>query len=200
MFVLPDDINYNPNLSKRLKDFLRALADHCGSKRICWPSQARIAAFMGVTTRTVQRAEREAIELGLVEVKRRWLKSNLYTVLCLEERLSTNATQSCRIEQNDLVQENVRNACKTPITETKNPWRVAKIILSDIAEIMGTALMDKNRGWFTIIARKCDFDQVQQALHELKCRMLEANVGSSDPINNPSGWFTVALRKMGAPI
>jgi hypothetical protein len=154
---------------------------------------------MDCTTRTVQRAEREAVELGLVRVKRRWLKSNIYYVLCLEERLSTDPTQSCRIEQRDFIKENVANACSKTLSETRNPWRVAKVILSDICEVM-PQLAEKNLGWFTLIARNCAWEVVQQALHDLRCRMLEADVGSGESIRSAGGWFTYRLRELGAPI
>jgi len=147
MFVLPDSIQFNANLSSTLKSFLRALAHHCGDKPVCWPSQQRISEFMNCSVRTVQRMEREAVELRFIEVHRRWLKSNKYVVLCLEERkLSTIPTQERRIEQNTpFDKQRLRNGIN-PKT-WKSPKEIG-LLLEDMEEVFGPEVTNRNRGWF----------------------------------------------------
>jgi len=148
------------------------------------------------STRTVQRAEKEAVELRLVKITRRWLKSNLYHVLCLEERLSTNPNPECRIEQNDSVQNNVRNACKKPLCESRNPYRVARVIFSDVCEMM-PHLAEKNRGFFKRIANTVNYETAQDALRFVKQSVLEGEL-TGDLVKNPSGLMTWFLRRAGA--
>lgn len=194
MYVLPEDINFNPNLSSTLKSFLRALEYHCGDRNTCWPSQRRIAGFMNSSVRTVQRMERQAVELGFIEVRRRWLKSNAYTVLCLEERkLSTMATEPRRIEQPISLKP------KRSRTEIKTS-REIQCLTEDICAVLGPVVSERNLGWIRIIARRCSWDLVQTSLQALRRRLMEAQVNPVDPIRCPSAWLTSALRASGAPI
>jgi len=88
MYVLPDTVQFNSCIPALVKNFLRALAHHCGSGVTCFPSQDRIARFMDKSIRTVQRAEKWAREMELVQVAIRPSKSNLYQLLCMEHRPS----------------------------------------------------------------------------------------------------------------
>ena len=200
MAYLEDSIRNNPHLSSTTKLFLLTLATYADKEGVCWPSEPTIATAMSMSVATVQRELKKALELGLVEVRRRWRKSNVYRLLCVKKpELSTMTSPDEVREQLPSVQENVRNACGKRLCESKNPWRIAKVILSDICEAM-PHLVEKNLGWFKVISQKCSYEAVQQVLHELRCRLLEAEVGSTEPIRSPSGWFTYRLRELGNPI
>ena len=196
MYVLPDDIQFDPNLSSTLKSFLRALAHHCGDKTVCWPSQSRIAEFMNCCVRTVQRCEKQAIELKLIRAERRWLKSNLYHVLCLEERLSTMATQESRIEQNSLKTQRLTASYPQPKQEWKTPAEIL-LLVEDISEVFGPEISQKNRGWFYRIAQRCKETSIYEALSWIKQAMFEAECSRSE-INSPSALFCWHLRQSGA--
>ena len=201
MFVIPDDIQFNRSLSITIKSFIRALAHHCGDKNVCWPSQQRIAEFMNCSTRTVRRMERQAIELRLIEVRRRWLKSNVYTVLCLEERKnSTMGTECCPVEQNTQVQNNVETGSKESPKQRGVSPREIHLLLGDIQEVMGPHIMQRNRGWFIRIIRHTTYDLLQQCLSVVRQSILEAQCGSGEVVQNPSGFLTWLVRRAGVLI
>lgn len=196
MFTLPNSIQLSPHLSSTLKNFLRALEYHCGSKNVCWPSQSRIANFMNCSIRTVQRAEREAVELKFIEVERRWLRSNKYKVLCLEERqLSTMATQCCRVEQTTSLEPRTFNGNGQ---KWKSPAEI-KILIQDIGEVFGPEVLERNRGWFYKIARTLEESWIYEALSWVRQALVEAH-HSGQEIRSPSALFTWRLRSQGAPI
>ncbi|MFC1836804.1 helix-turn-helix domain-containing protein [Thermodesulfobacteriota bacterium] len=211
MHILPDDIITNRNYPRRVILLLIVLARHCGDKIVCWPSQARIAEFMGslmglggpCSIRTVQRALREAQELQLVSVRRRWLRSNIYTVLCLEERqLSTMATPECQVEQTTLIENNVSNAVDK--SSSRKKWVAPNeihLLLDDIGEVMGERLLERNRGFYVKIIRSATatYELIQDALRFVKCSILEAEVSGGE-ITNPSGLFWWRLKEQGVRI
>lgn len=94
MFLLSPQVEFNPSIPLLVRNFLRALAYHCGATTVCWPSQARIGLYMGREIRSVQRAEKWAKELGLVRVTLRPGHSSLYEVLCMDERPPAGAQVS----------------------------------------------------------------------------------------------------------
>ena len=195
MFILPDSIEFNRNLSNTFKTFLRALAHHCGDKPVCWPSQKRIASFMCSSVRTVQRMERQAVELQFIEVERRWLRSNKYRMLCLEERkLSPMATQERRIDKTTSFEKERSNGSGN----WKSPADI-KILLEDMGEVFGAEVLARNRGWFFKIARSLEDSWIYESLSWLKSALVEAGY-SGQEIRNPSALFTWRLRQAGAPI
>ena len=192
MFVLGDDINYSPHLSTPEKDLLRCLASHCGDKAVCWPSVERIGAFMNMTVRSVQRYLRRVAELRLVEIVPKRGKTNLYRVLCLEERkLSTPPQQPCHPEQNSYCTNQRSNGSSRKVW--KSPKEV-KLLVEDMAEVLGVRVAERNRGWLWRIAQAVPDTWCYEALSWLREAMQYGEVRS------PSALLTWRLRTMGATI
>lgn len=196
MIRLTDDIVLNPNLSKTLVDFLRALEYHVNKDGICWPGRERIAAVMRTSVRTVSRCIKEALELKLIAVVRRRRRSNVYQLLCgkVYPQQSLDVPPKRHVEQTSFLKERSGNGVK------KKPWKEVTLLWDDISKVMGPDLAKKNMGWFVTLARKCSYEHIQQAIHELRCKLLEAEVGSGEALRSPSGWFTYRLRQLGAAI
>jgi len=134
----------------------------------------------------------------LIEIRERKGRSNVYIVTCLEERGVTNRDDIIASDEQrtSLIKQRLQNAFR----EGAKSWKEIRALLEDISEVMGEDIAQRNRGWFTTIAKRCSWDSIQTALHALKCRMLEAQVTGEDTIRNPSGWLTWALRDAGQPI
>jgi hypothetical protein len=199
MFVIPDHIQFNPNLSTNLKSFIRALAHHCGDKNTCWPSQERIAQFMNCSPRTVRRMERQAVELQFISVKRRWLKTNVYTVHVLEERgQSTMRTERSPIEQTTLSDKNVRTASNPQPEEWKSPAEI-KLLIEDMTEVFGEDVGERNAGWFYRIAKMVKESVIYEALSWIRQAIMESDY-SGYAIQSSSALFTWYLRNHGAQI
>jgi hypothetical protein len=175
MFVIPDHIQFNSNLSTNLKSFLRALAHHCGDKNQCWPSQERIAQFMNCSTRTVRRMERQAIDLDFISVRRRWLQTNIYTVLCLEERQKKPNDFNLRtpgrpIEKNTILKEKTLEQSERYFSSgLKSPWETQTLV----SEIEDVTRDHGSRGAFFTIARQVDAQDIYQALSATRAKLRE---------------------------
>ena len=196
MIRLTDDIVLNPNLSKTLIDFLRALEYHINTDGVCWPSRERIAAVMRCSVRSVSRCIREALELKLIAVVRRRRRSNVYQLLCgkVYPQASLDVPPRRHAEQTtSFLKERSGNGFK------KKPWKEVALIRDDISELMGPDLAQQNRGWFTRIAQLAPYETVQDALRTVRQAILEQEVGGP-MVHSPSGLLTHLLRKAGAPI
>lgn len=184
MFILPNHINYSHNLSIHEKNLLRCLSDHCGDKDICWPSTERIARFMNVTSRTVRKYLKRITELKFVEVIRRRGKSNLYKMLCLEERLPTPRKQYIPTEQTIPKKNNV---CKRPIDSDWKPPLETQALVNEIEQATGDR---HSRGAFYTIARNVDVQSIYSALSVTKFKiMTESGV-------NAGGYFIGCIRNL----
>ena len=147
---LDDHIRNSADLSPTIKLFLLTTASYADSRGICYPSQGTLARAMSMSRATVKRCLRECLELKLLEVRRRWRKSNVYRLLCLKPvQLSTMGSPDEPREQPPLVQDNVtRNAVDNH--SQKPRWvspREISILLADIGETLGEQLLEKNRGF-----------------------------------------------------
>jgi hypothetical protein len=197
MFVLPQDINYSPNLSIHEKNLLRALADHCGSKDVCWPSVETLGRFMNVGVRTVQKYLRRVTELRFVEVVRKPGKTNLYRVICLEERKPLTPPQEfVHPEQN--TSEPKKRLTATVVGSWKSP-REIKILVEDLSEIVGPVEAERNRGWLWKIAQAVKDEWIYETISWLRVALREA-ADMGDLILSHTALLTWQLRKIGAPI
>lgn len=75
---VPKAIVYHPGLTGNDVRVYATLSDRAGTKRSSWPSVRRIAADLGLSATTVQKALDKLEELKLIEVERSGGKVNLY--------------------------------------------------------------------------------------------------------------------------
>lgn len=185
MHILNPAIEY-ADLPINLKNLLRCLASHCGTRTVCWPGERRIAAYMNCSTRTVQRYLRMAIDGGYVEVKRRYLRSNLYRLKCLVERV---ATPSCRIEQS--IQE------KRTSERVDSKDHDHTNLLREFRAVMGKHVFRRNIGWFKRLIRTIAHDTLVNGIEYVKSAIRDSE-DSHEKIKSPSALLTWFLRKVGA--
>lgn len=175
-------------LDKTTKLLLHTLADYCDPSGECYPGQQEIANAMSTCTRTVQRCLRICVELGLVSVRRRWRRSNIYKVKCLVKRsLSTMTTRVS--EENKPPYFNKNGSSKNVFKKIpKAEWRLC---FQDAQEILGKAVAKKNRGWLSILIRTCGVDTFLESLRWTRSMILEGEASGS-PITSPGGlqwWY-----------
>jgi predicted transcriptional regulator len=181
-------------LDKNLKYFLQTLASYADINGRCFPKQETIAKRMGVSARSVRYYLRQAVELKLVSVKRRWKRSNIYRVLCLVKKLSTNRKQTSEqnISTKNFKNGSMKNAFKIP----KQDWRIC---FEDAQEVLGRQTAKKNKGWLSILIRKAGSDLFMESLRWVRSMMLEGQA-SGNPINSPGGLQWWYLRKQGVEV
>jgi len=204
MAYLEENIKNSSELSSTTKLFLHTLASYADKGGICYPGQKTIAQAMSMSLATVKRCVQECLELRLLEVKRRWRKSNIYKLLCLKKiQLSTMGSNAEPREQPLSVQNNVKGDERHKLSTGEKPkWvspREIGLLLQDIEEVMGSRISERNRGWFIKIIRSCSYEGIQDALRYVRQSILESEVLGT-VIHNPSGLLTWTLRKAGAPI
>ena len=103
---LDDHIRNTTELSSTIKHFLLTLATYADHRGVCYPSQSTLATAMSMSRSSVQRCLKACLELRLLEVKRKWRKSNVYKLLCCKElKLSTMASSKEAREQPPFVQK-----------------------------------------------------------------------------------------------
>jgi len=198
MVRLTDDIILNPNLSKTLVDFLRALEYHVNAEGTCWPGRNRIAAVMRCSVRTVSRCIKEAVELSLIEVRRRKRRSNIYTLTCAEiyPQKNLDVPPNRHPEQASVLKNNVLNGTST--TPWKSPAEI-NLLIQDLTETFGDEITARNRGWFYTIAAKVQDSLIYESLSWLRQTLMESEI-SGRSIESPSALFTWKLRQAEAPI
>jgi hypothetical protein len=195
---LDDCIKNSNELSSTTKLFLHTLASYADKRGVCYPSQTTIAQAMSMSLATVKRCLQECLELRLLEVKRRWRKSNVYKLLCLKKiQFSTIGSNGEPREQPPLVQNNVQSDERNKVlTAEKLRWvspREISLLLQDIQEVMGSTISERNRGWFIKIIRSCSYNSIQDGLKYVKQSILESDILGT-AIHNPSGLFCWYLR------
>lgn len=197
MAYLLDDIRRTTQLSPTTKLFLLTLAGFTDAGTgVAFPCQKTLATGMSMSVATVQREVRLCLELKLLEVRRRWRKSNVYRLLCLKERrLSTMTSPGDAREQPPYLEKNVPNDAAPPGVSPKE----IHVLLGDIEEVLGPHLMNRNRGWFIKQIRACGWDMITDAVHRVRQILMEAEVTGGE-IRNPSGLFTWFLRGAGMTI
>ena len=155
------------------KLFLHTIASYCNESESCFPSQKDIASLMSTSIRTVQRCLRLCLELGLVEVRRRWRRSNIYKVKCLvQKKLSTMATRMAQENKPPSVHKNVSKLTPS-IRISKGEW---KMTFEDAEEVLGKDTTKRNKGLIITLMRQYGVDSLCECLRWLKNRMLEAAV------------------------
>ena len=209
MAYLEDWIRETTEISPSTKLFLHCLASYAdGETGVCYPSQPTLAQAMSMSVATVQRELQKCLELKLLEVRRRWRKSNVYRLLCLKEtvpkeELSTMTSSDEVREQPPFVQNNVSNAPVDNSSE-KTRWvspREISVLLEDIGEVMGNRLLEQNRGFYVRIIRSANatYELIQECLARVKQSILEAQC-TGESIHNPSGLFWWMLKQAGVRI
>lgn len=141
---------------------------------------------MNCSVRTVQRYLRIAIDEGYVEVKRRYLRSNLYRLKCLVERV---ATPSCRIEHP--IQENTTFE-RVEFQDSGNTD-----LLKEFRAVMGKHVFKRNLGWFRRLIRTIASDTLANGLAYVKSALRDSE-SSHEKIKSPSALLTWFLRNVGA--
>lgn len=202
MAYLEDSIRSNPHFSSTFKLFLHSLASYADPEGICYPSQQTLATAMSKSVATVKRCLEEALELKLVEVRRRWRKSNVYCLLCLKQvELSTMGSCDEPREQPPSVQNNVMNAVDKPSPKKWVSPQEISVLLQDIAETLGQNLLEKNRGFYIKIIRSATatYEIIQDCLRLVKCSILEGEL-NGQVVHNPSGLFWWTLKQAGVRI
>lgn len=203
MAYLDDSIRNTSELSSTTKLLLHTLSSYADPDGVCFPSQATIATAMSMSVATVQREIKTCLELKLLEVRRRWRRSNVYRLLCVKKlELSTTTSPDAVREQPPFVQKNVSNAVDNPAPKKWVSPKEISVLLSDIQEIMGTNRLEQNKGFYMRIIRSAtaSYELIQDCLRRVRCSILEAEIGSGDVVKNPSGLFWYLLREAGVRI
>jgi predicted transcriptional regulator len=182
-------------LDKNLKYFLQTLASYADINGKCFPKQETIAKRMGVSARSVRYYLRQAVELRLVRVRRRWRRSNIYTMLCLvKAKLSTMRKPAS--EQNISTLNKNGSKQKTHQNIPKQEW---KLCFEDAEQVLGKATAKKNKGWLSILIRKCGADLFMDSLRWVRSQMLEGEV-SGDAVTCPGGLQWWYLQRQGVEV
>jgi len=185
----------NSEIPRQTKYFLQALASFSDAQGKCWPSEERIGKRMGVSSRSVRKYLRQAVELQLVKVKRRWRKSNVYRLLCLAGRgLSTMRNQRSEENRSNINKNGFK--IKTPCKIPKVEW---KLCFEDARQVLGEKVTKKNRGWLTILIRKAGADLFLDGLRWVRSQMLQGEA-EGKPVHAPGGLLTWLLRKQGVEV
>lgn len=203
MAYLENWIRQTTELESTTKLFLYALAEFADNQTgECFPAQSTLATAMSMSVATVQRELKKCLELKLLEVRRRWRKSNVYRLLCIKKpELSTMTSSDEGREQPPLVQNNVSNAVDKPIPKKWVSPKEISVLLEDIGEVMGNRLLEQNRSFYVRIIRSvtASYELIQDALRFVKCSILEGEC-SGTRVNNPSGLFWWKLKEAGVRI
>jgi DNA-binding transcriptional MocR family regulator len=182
-------------LDKTTKLFLHSIASFCDPSGECYPSQKTLAEYMSTSVRTVQRCLRLCIELGLISVRRRWRRSNIYKVKCLvKQKLSTIAT---RMSQENKPPKNYKNvSTKNALKVPKQEW---KLCFQDSEEVLGKEVTQRNRGWLSVLIQKAGVDLYLESLRWLKSTVLMSEA-EGNPVYSPPALQTWYLRKNGVQV
>lgn len=193
---LEDSIKTSSELSSTTKLFLHTLASYADKNGICYPGQRTVAQAMSMSVATVKRCVQECLELKLLEVKRRWRKSNVYKLLCLKSvTLSTMGSLTEPREQPEFNKERF-NAPKQRLW--KSPAEI-QVLLQDMEHFFGYEVAERNRGWFYKIAKTIEDSWLYETLSWLRQVMMESDI-AGNPIQSPSALFTWKLRVDGAVV
>lgn len=182
-------------ITKIQKHFLLTLDTFSDRSGRSWPSQETLAQRMSVSIRYVKKILRQLVELGLIKVKRRWRRSNVYYILCRVGRgLSTMG--NCGAQQNrsnDYKNGSSRNGLK------KIPKEDLKICFEDSEAILGKRVAVKNRGWLITLIRTMGSDAYLEALRWLHSTITMGEAEGKS-VASPGGLLTWYVRKMGYPV
>ena len=193
---LDDHIRKSSELTSTFKLFLHTLSSYADHQGKCWPSEREISLAMSMSVSTVKRCIREAVELRFIEVRRRWRKSNVYKVLCLKPvKLSTMSSRDDPREQPPFVQQRLTAQV---VRSWKSPAEI-KILVDDMAEVIGPVESTRNRGWLWRVAGAVKDAWIYEVLSWVRVSIQEAR-DLGKPIDSPTALMTWQLRRVGAPI
>ena len=179
-----------------IKLFLHSLSDFANDRGVCWPGQRKIAERMSISTRTVQRLLRECVELQLVEVKRRWRKSNIYKLKCLKPKKVIHNDDTGGVSEQPVFYKKTLTPPKPRFVDPKE----VSLLLGDIAQVVGPKATERNMRWYQKLIRYCSYESIQSAISFVRSAIAEAQF-SDKPISNPSGLMLWFLRvQEGCPI
>lgn len=154
-----------------VKNLIRTLHhDFTDRHGLCWPSVHTISIRMSCSIRSVQRYIKQAIELGLMSVKRRWLKTSVYRLLCLVKPTSINKGDTVSSKLYPIYKENVHENAFS-IHQQKQPSENA--IVREIESIMNTS---KDRKCWEKAVRTCSTDTIHRAISSLRIAMNEISL------------------------
>ena len=166
---IQQNILESTEISFSAKAFLHTAASCCSKYQDeIWYSQDRLAKMMSCSRRTVQRAVRELLELKLISVQRRWLRTNIYRLHCLvrPKVINNGDTVAHRTNSGYKYNDTSQNASSySPECPTaKND------IVREIESVIGSS---KDRACWSLIARKCSPDVIYAGLSALRIAMSE---------------------------
>lgn len=154
-----------------VKNLIRTLHhDFTDRHGLCWPSVHTISTRMSCSIRSVQRYIKLAVELGLMSVKRRWLKTSVYRLLCLVRPNVINKGDTVSSKLYPSYKENVSGNAFS-IHKQKQPSGNA--IVREIESIMNST---KDRRCWEKVVRTCSIDTIHRAISSLKIAMNEISL------------------------
>ena len=167
-----------------IKNFLLHLVQYADGNGECYPSQATLGERMGKTPRMIRNYIKYCLELRLISVRRRWLHSNIYTILCCKQNLSTM--------RKSISDKQPTKEIKSTLPKTNG--REIKVCLEDSKAILGETTFKRNYSGLYKMIRVAGYDIYQECLHWLRNTMLMAECDGK-PIHSPSGMLTYQIRK-----
>lgn len=181
---IEQNILQSSEISFIAKAFLNTAASCCSKfQDEIWHSQATLAQMMSCSRRTVQRAVRELLELKLISVQRRWLRSNIYKLHCLVRPKVINNGDTVAHRTNSGYKFNdSRNNAVDIYPYGKD---VDTTLVGEIESLLNS---DKDHQFWLKITRKCSQDSVRAAISSLKTAMRE------QVIKKPAAYLTAILK------
>lgn len=192
--MLEKTILNSSEISKTQKHFLLTLDTYSDKQGKSWPSQEELAHRMSISVRYVKRILRQVVELGLVRVKRRWRRSNIYFLLC-RKKLSTMGNRKSQ----ENYPTNFKNVSKGKNASKRLSQDEFRISLEDTEAIMGKKVAKKNKGWIITLLRSAGYDTFQEGLRWVYSQIVLGEV-SGRPIQSPCALLTWKLRSEGIGI
>lgn len=177
----------NSNLSKSDKHFLLTLDSFADKLGRCYPSQKTIAEYMSVSVRWVKKLLAHCLELGLVKVKRRWRKSNVYTLLC-RVPLPTSSMGNCTSRENrPHIKNNVNENALSHCSKQKPP---GNDLIREIESLVGSS---KDRACWSRVTQACSSDTIHRAISGLRIAMNEIS------LRRPGAYLVSILKAEHGP-
>ena len=170
MAYLDSWVRKTTELSSTTKLFLYALSEFADNQTgECYPSQGTIATAMSMSLSSVQRCLKECLELNLVQVKRRWKKSNVYKLLCIKKPELSPMTSLSEAREQPPSQENKTFKQRSFSSNWKDPSEVQSLV----AEIERITKDYHSKGAFFLIAREVSEPEIYQALSITRSKLQE---------------------------
>ena len=185
MFISPEILD-SSEIPGEVKFLLRVLLDYSDKRGECYPGQAAIGRRMGKSVRSVQRYIKLAVELRLISVRQRWLRTSIYTLLCLVPP---------KVINKGVIVTDKLNPAKNKTTIPKTNGAEIKICLQDSKEILGESVFKRNYRWLRSIIWKVGYDAFQDALQWLRQTLMESAINGSE-IRCPGGLLNWRVKQL----